>query len=134
TRHGLHQALAGAVLLDHPVALGCRREIAAPGHASPVAHILEDDGLTESHRLDVLAAVVAVDDALGRHDLVEDDAVLIIAAVRAVHDEAPDAARPELEARRGGGETVRPPPLRQMLWIGPRREHQLARRIELTDA
>src|SRR5277367_4476346 len=65
-RHGLHQALAGAVVLDHPVALGYRRENAPPGHAGPAAQILEDDGLTESHRLDVLAAVVTVDDALGR--------------------------------------------------------------------
>src|SRR5580700_12332970 len=58
---------------------------------------------------------------------------LIIAAVGAVHDEAPDAARPEFETRRGGGETVRSPPLRQMLGIGPDRKHQLARRVELAD-
>src|SRR5580692_1960629 len=134
-RHGLHQALAGAVLLDHSVALGCRREVAAPGDAgAAAAQILEDHGLAELHRLDVVAAAVAVDDALGRHDLIEGDAVLIIAAVRAVHDETPDAARPELKARRRGGETVRPPPLRQMFCIGPRRKHQLARRIELADA
>src|SRR5580692_6049391 len=134
-RHGLHQTLAGAVLFDHPVALGRRLEIAAPGDAgAPAAQILEDHGLAELHRLDVVAAAVAVDDALGRHDLIEGDAVLIIAAVGAVHDEAPDAARPEFEARRRGGEAVRPPPLRQMLGIGPHRKHQLARRIELADA
>src|ERR1700692_1494493 len=79
-------------------------------------------------------AAVAVDDARGRHDLIEGDAVLIIAAVRAVHDEAPDAARPEFEARRRGGETVRSPPLRQMLCIGPDRKHQLPRRIDLAIA
>src|SRR5580692_3672246 len=134
-RHGLHQALAGAVLLDHPVALGCRWEVAAPGDAgAAAAQILEDHGLAELHRLDVVTATVAVDDALGRHDLIEGDAVLIIAAVGAVHDEAPDAARPELEARRRGGEAVRSPPLRQMLCIGPHRKHQLARRVELADA
>ena len=55
--------------------------------------ILEGHGLRELHRLDILAAAVAIDDALGLHDLVEGDAVLIIAAVRPVHDEAPDAAR-----------------------------------------
>src|SRR5580700_4277491 len=58
---------------------------------------------------------------------------LIIAAVRAVHDETPNAARPELEARRRGGETVRSPPLRQVLGIGPDRKHQIARRVELAD-
>ena len=98
------------------------------------AKILEDYGLAELHRLDVVAAAVAVDDALGRHDLIESDAVLIIAAVGAMHDEAPDAARTELETRRRGGEAVRSPPLRQMLCIGPDRKHQFARRVEFADA
>src|SRR5580692_10192981 len=108
-RHGLHQALAGAVLLDDPVALGRRRKIAAPGDAGAAsAQVLEHDSLAELHRLDVVAAAVAVDDALGRHDLLEGDAVLIVAAIRTVHDETPDAARLELEARRRGGETFGP--------------------------
>src|ERR1700691_4459712 len=111
-RHGLHQTLVGTILLDHPVALGRRREIAAPGDAGAAAtQVFEDHGLAELHRLDVVAAAVPIDDALGRHDLIEGDAVLIIAAVGAVHDEAPDAARPELEARRGGGKAVPSPPL-----------------------
>src|SRR4029077_7010254 len=91
-------------------------------------------GLAKLHRLDVIAAAVAVDDALGRHDLFEGDAVLIVASGGAVHDEAPDATRPELEARRRGGKTVRSPPLRQMLCVGPQRKHQLARRVKLADA
>src|ERR1700685_2154204 len=133
--HGLHQTLVGTILLDHAIALGRGRELAAPGDAGALAaQILEHHGLPELHRLDVVAATVAVDDALGRHDLIEGDAVLIIAAVRAVHDETPDAALAELEARRRGGETVRSPPLRQMFCIGPRRKHQLARRVELADA
>ena len=53
----------------------------------------------ELHRLDVVAAAVAIDDALGRHDLIVGDAVLVVAAVRPVHDEAPDAAGPEVEGR-----------------------------------
>src|ERR1700730_3109053 len=104
-RHSLHQALVGTILLDHPVALGRRREIAAPGDAgAAAAEVLEHDSLAERHRLDVVAAAVAVDDALWRHDLLEGDAVLIVAAVRPMHDEAPDAARAEFEARRRGGE------------------------------
>ena len=65
-----------------------------PGHAGLiVAEILEGHGLRELHRLDILAAAMAVDDAFGLHDFVKGDAVLIIAAVRAMHHEAPDAAR-----------------------------------------
>src|SRR5262249_46356503 len=75
------------------------------------------------------APAMVIDDALRRHYLVEGDAVLVVAAVRTVHDEAPDAARPELEARRGGGEAVGSPPLRQMFRLGPRRKHQLARLV-----
>src|ERR1700728_3131081 len=84
-RHRLLQALVGTILLDQPIALGCRREIAAPGDAGTLAaQILEDDGLAELHRLDVITAAVAVDDALGRHDLIEGDAALIIAAIGTV--------------------------------------------------
>jgi hypothetical protein len=90
--------------------------------------------LSELHRLDVVAAAVAVDDALRRHDLLEGDAVLIVAAVGPVHDETPDAARAHLEAVRRGGEAVRPPPLRQVFGIGPQRENQIARRSELAHA
>ena len=71
------------------------------------------------HRPDVFAfAGVTIDDALRRHDVFVGDAVLIIATVGAVHDKAPDAARPHVEARRCRGETIRAPPLRQMLGIG----------------
>jgi hypothetical protein len=133
-RHGLHQALSGTVFPDDAIAFGRRREVAAPGHAGAAAEILEDDGLPELHRLDILAAAVTVDDALRRHDLVEGDAVLIIAAVGAMHHEAPDPARPQIEARGCGGEAVRSPPLRQMFGIGPGREHQIARSIEFAHA
>ena len=84
----------------------------------------------ELHRLDVFAAAVVIDDALRLHDLVEGNAVLIVAAVGAMHDEAPDAARAEIECNGRGGEAVRTPPLRQMLGIGPHRQHQIARRVE----
>src|SRR6185437_10752731 len=103
-----------------------------PDHAGLiVAEILEGHGLRELHRLDILAAVMAVDNAFGIHDFVKGNAVLIIATVRTMHHEAPDAAGAELEcAGGGGGETVRPPPLRQMFRIGPGLPHQLARRVE----
>ena len=90
--------------LSAPYSLITRSRSAADGKSPrqvmrvAAAEILEHDGLAELHRLDVVAAAVAIDDALGRHDLLEGDAVLIVAAVGAVHDEAPDAARAEIEA------------------------------------
>src|SRR5262245_18085845 len=68
-RHGLLQALRGAVFPDYAIALHRRREVAAPGHTGAAAEILEDDGLSELHRLNVDGAAVAVDDALGRRNL-----------------------------------------------------------------
>src|SRR5438874_8416391 len=41
-----------------------------------------------------------------------------------------DAARTEIDARLLHLETLRAPPLREALGLGPRPEHQLARRIE----
>src|SRR5271169_2522578 len=130
--HGLHQTLVGAVLFDHPVALGLRREIAAPDEARLAAEIFEDDGLLELHRLDVVAATMTVNDAFRPHDFLERDAVLIVAAVGAVHHETPDAARPKVEGAGRGGEAVRAPPLRKVFGIGPRPKHQIARRIKDT--
>ena len=90
--------------------------------------------LLELHRLDVGAAAVTIDDAFGRHDLFVSDAVLVIAAIGAVHDEAPDTARPKVEAHCRRGKTVRPPPLRQMFRIGEGRENEVARRVEFANA
>src|SRR5580704_828824 len=130
-RQSLHQARIGAVFLDDPVAFRCRREIAAPDDARAAAEIFERDRLPELHRLDVFTTAVAVDDALRRYHLLVGDAVLIVAAVRAVHDEAPHAARTHIETQRRRREAVRAPPLRQMLGIGEHRIHKIARCIEL---
>jgi hypothetical protein len=40
---------------------------------------------------------MAIDNALGLDDLIEGDAVLVVAAVRPMRDEAPDAAGAEVE-------------------------------------
>jgi hypothetical protein len=82
------------------------------------------------HGLHVVAAAMVIGDALGHHDLVERDAVLIVAPVGAVHDEAPDAAGAEIERVRGEREAVRSPPVGEMLGISPGLEHQAARRVE----
>src|SRR5262249_27657319 len=123
------------VVLDQARALCRAREPAVPSEARAVAaEILEGQRLDELHRLDVVAAGVAIGQALGLLDFIEDDAVLVIAAVRPMHDEAPGAAGPEVESMRGGGEAVRAPPLRQVLGIGEGREYQVARRVELARA
>src|SRR5205085_994097 len=66
-RECLHEALVGAVFLDHPVALGERREHARKGNARPAAEVLERDRGAELHWLDVVAAAVAIDDARADH-------------------------------------------------------------------
>src|SRR5581483_186209 len=63
-------------------------------------------------------------------DFVERDPVLIIAAIRAVHDKAPDPAHAQVVVTRARREAVRAPPLRQMLGIGPGGPDQIARRVE----
>src|SRR5262245_21611666 len=94
-----------------------------------VAEIFERHGLRELHGPDVITAV-PIDDALGRNNLIEGNAVLIVATIRPVHDKAPHAARTKIMGMRRGGEAVRPPPLREMLRVCPYREHQCARRVE----
>src|SRR5262245_1062560 len=95
-----------------------------------VAEILERHGLRELHGLDVITATVAIDDAFRRNNLIEGNAVLIVVAVGSVHDKAPHAASTEIIGMRCRGEAVRTPPLREMLRVGPDREHQCARRVE----
>ena len=65
-RHGLRQALVGAVFLDDAGAFFRRRECAVPGEPGLAAKILEGECLLELHRLDVVAAAVVIGDALGR--------------------------------------------------------------------
>src|SRR5205823_7132440 len=127
----LHQTLVGAVFLDHAGALGGGWEYAAHGEPGAAAKVLERHRGTELHRFDIVAAAVMIDQARGLHDLVERDAIFVIASIGAMHDESPDAAGPHIEGTGRGGEAVRAPPLRQVFWIGPGFEHKLARCVEL---
>src|SRR5262249_19635115 len=134
-RHALLETFVGTVFLDDPVALRGGRELATPGDTRAATEILENYRLAELHRFHIVAAVVvAINDALRRHDLFEGDAVLGAAGVGAVHDETPNATRPEIETGGGRGEAERFPPLRQMLWIGPGGEDQRPRRVEFARA
>jgi len=94
------------------------------------AVILEGHRRLKPHGLDIVVRAMAVDQPFGFHDLVVDDLVLIIDAIGAVHDEQPNAARPHVDRASGGREAVRPPPLHQVFWIGPRFEDELTRRVE----
>jgi len=87
-------------------------------------------GITLRSDLDVVATAVVVGDALGCCDLIEGDAVLVIAPVGAVHDEAPPAAGLHLHLLDGGGKAVRPPPVFQVRGVRPGFEDQRARGIE----
>src|SRR5262249_10113611 len=124
----------GAVFFDHPIALRSGWELAAPRHAGATTEILESDRGAKLHRFHIVAAAVAVNKALRRHNLFESDLVLIIAAVGAVPDKAPNAARAEIETESSRGEAEWSPPLRQMLWISPGGEHQRTRRVEFARA
>lgn len=62
---------------------------------------------------------------LGFHNLDKDAFILEVDAIGAVHEEAPDAARPQVELVKSVREALRPPPMRRVIRIGPRFEHEL---------
>src|SRR5699024_3302490 len=80
-----------------------------------------------------IIAMLAVEhrDSLGWGDLGPGDPLAVIGAVRPVHREFPYPADAELEGPRGGRETLRTPPLREMSRIGECFEHQLSWRVDL---
>src|SRR6185436_10384033 len=122
----LFAAFEGAMFLDHAVALFSCREHSAHGDPGPVAFGHEGHGGLKADRLEILlAAAVAVDEALRRHDLEIGDLVLIVAAVRPVHDEAPHATWLHLHLVRGRGEAAGSPPLLHLLRIRPGVEYEL---------
>src|SRR4029077_3027338 len=130
-RHGLRQALVGAKVLDHAGARFGRRELSVPGEARlAIAEIFKNYGRTELNWLDIVSPAMVIDNALGWNDLVIGNAVLVVAAVRAMHDEAPGPAGSKFESMRCRRESVRSPPLRQVLRVRECREHQIPRRIE----
>src|SRR5262249_7782746 len=78
----------------------------------------------------ILVATMPVDQALRPHDFEVGDLVLIVAAVRSVHDEAPHTAGLHLSLGGRGGEATPPPPLHDLRWFGPGVEYALRRRID----
>lgn len=72
------------------------------------------------------------DDPLRFHDLDKDALILIVHAIGAVHDEAPEATRPQVERVKSVRKALRPPPMLQVFRVSPRSEHHLARHIQDT--
>src|SRR5262245_51590142 len=73
---------------------------------------------------------MVIANALGHHNFVKRDAVLVVAAIGSVHDETPHSTHTHVEGAGRGGEADRSPPLRQMLRIAPGLEYQATRRIK----
>ena len=67
-------------------------------------------------------AGVFEDEALGGIDFEKDGFVVIVAAVGAVHDEAPEAVGADVHLKVLGGEADGAPPLDDVSWVGPHLE------------
>src|SRR5690606_4373561 len=125
----LVRALDGA-MRDRLLALLARLE----GHRErePRAAVFRLEDHSDVEVLVIVApGAVTVCDPLGRGDLPVADLVWVFGPVRADHQVAPEAARPEIDRFRPAGEAARAPPVRQVLRVGPGREDQLARRVEV---
>src|SRR5580765_4201065 len=134
-RQMLLQSFESAVGLDDVGPGLGRNEDHAHVHPGLAALVAEGHGDVVVHRFGVPDFIVAVRPELvhqapGRDDLEVGDLVPVVAAVRAVHDVAPHPARFHLHAVDGRGEPVRPPPVADVLGVGPHLPHQLARRVE----
>src|SRR6266446_4844768 len=69
---------------------------------------------------------------LGEHAFAWEVSTVEGFALRALHDDAEDAARTRIELTHRCREVLWREPLSHLLWIGPCLEHQLARRVEYT--
>src|SRR5262249_47523028 len=97
------------VFPDDARAFLCGCELSVPGQAGlTIAEILEGHRLCELRRFNVIAAAVVIDDAFRRNDSVKGNAILIVAAVRSMHDEAPAAAGTKIVGMRRGSKAVGP--------------------------
>src|SRR6266545_2059625 len=127
--HCLVRAFYCAELPDHPVTFRSRIEDGAHGDPGLAALLGEGHGHVEQQPIDLIIAVV-VDQTLRVHDLEVDNLVGIVGAVRAVHHEAPHAARSNIHLLDGVREAVWSPPLSDVFGLCPCLPHQLTRRIE----
>ena len=115
----------GAEIVDDLVAFRGPAEDHAQGKPGLAVDILEGDlGVKFG------AGDVVVTEPIRFHDFGEDAMVFIVGAVRAVHDESPGSTGFYIHLVNGVGEAVGTPPLRQVLWFGPRFPDELARSIE----
>jgi hypothetical protein len=89
-RQRLDGALIRTVSLDHALALGRGREHRVQREArSATAKVLKRYRRAKLYGFEVIGATVVVAQALRRPNLIEGDAILVIAAVGPMHDKAP---------------------------------------------
>src|SRR5262245_51124183 len=94
-RQRLHRTLVGTVDLDHALARGRGREHRGEREPrSATAKVRKRHGRAKLYGFEVAGTTVMVTQALRRQNLIEADAILIIAAVGPVHDKAPHAFLP----------------------------------------
>src|SRR3989441_5297617 len=125
----LAESLVGGSL--HRLEVLDRLEPVGDGEPGPGALRLEHDR-HEHERRDALRALAfeREHEPLVRHHFAEDALAGEEAAVRTTHVDPYGAPRSHVELADGGGEVLRREPLRHLLRIGPRPEHELARRVE----
>src|SRR5690606_5550510 len=122
-------ALAGGLAAVEILELGNEGE---RGHAVGLG---EGQSALEARRriADPLVLVdhaVAIDDALGRHDLEKDAVGGILLPVGPLHDVVPAAADAEVELADRVGKALRAPPAAEVERIGEHLPDQRARRVE----
>src|SRR5271165_6877568 len=71
----------------------------------------------------LVCRIVSKHKALGFHELAIYASTRILGAVGCAHHDSPGAANARVHLADRIGESLRPPPSRQMLWIGPRLEN-----------
>src|SRR5215469_12178128 len=74
----------------------------------------------------------AIEDEALRLDNFDIDTVeRVVVSIRPAHGVAPSATRPDVHFQNPGSESVRAPPLRDVLWIGPHLKDEIAGRVEI---
>src|SRR5687767_6617275 len=122
---GLVAALDGTEVLHDEVARLCCREGRLHRDAGPAAFILERDGALKRVWVGVFTGAMDVCDSLRRRYIRERHQVRVIRAVWAVHDVAPAAACTDVGLDERVREAFRPPPVNQVLGLGPDGEYQV---------
>src|ERR1700744_2399472 len=117
----LLQPLGRAALLDHLLAVRRSLKEHANDNYCPISRIHEID----DHAVMRPREIFHHQPFRWNHLFVA-PLVPVVGSIRSVHNEAPVAAWPHLHPLNGRGKASRPPPLRDVLGLGPHTEDQFA--------